>query len=133
MSIMGGAVAMGRSMAESLMSDSCIIQRKSATSVNEETLEVSQTVTTIYEGICRLTMQSTSVRDAESGSRVLLEQGARLDVPISGTSQIEPDDIVTFTQSEFDSSLVNRKFRISGVNHQSQATARRFPVTEVTQ
>lgn len=134
MSIAQAAILMGRVFAENLMVDACIITRQTGEALNAETLENVPTSAQQYSGVCRLTMPaSLNVRDAESASRVLLEQQALLALPISTSGSVRPNDLVTITASENDPTLVGRTFRIAGGHHQSHATARRFPVTEVSQ
>lgn len=133
MSITQAAVLMGRVFAESLMVDACTISRKTGESINAETLESVPTTAQQYSGVCRLTMPGTVARDSESGSRVLIEQQLMLSLPIATSGSVRVNDVVTITSSENDPTLVGRTFRIAGGHHQSQATARRFPVTEVTQ
>lgn len=133
MSIAQAAVLMGRTFAESLMVDACTITRKTGESINAETLEASATTVQQYSGACRLTMPATVARDSESGSRILIEQQLMLSLPVATSGSVRANDVVTITSSEDDPTLVGRTFRIAGGHHQSQATARRFPVTEVTQ
>lgn len=133
MSIAQAAIVMGRVFAESLMVDACTITRKTGESINAETLEASATTVQQYSGVCRLTMPGTVARDSESGSRVLIEQQLMLSLPVATSGSVRANDVVTITSSENDPTLVGRTFRIAGGHHQSQATARRFPVTEVTQ
>ena len=121
-------------MAESLMTDTCTIERLGAETFNAETLECSNTGANIYTGVCRVVMpNSLSVRDAESVGRVVLEQQLSLSLPVETSVAVRPNDIVTITASDADAGLIGRKFRISGTHHSSHATARRLPLVEVTQ
>ena len=121
-------------MAESLMTDTCTIERAGADSFNATTLERTNNAANIYTGVCRVTMPtSLSVRDAESVGRVMLEQQLSLSLPVETSVAVRANDIVTITASSADAGLVGRKFRISGTHHSSSATARRLPLVEVSQ
>lgn len=129
MSLATGALGMGRSWAESLMTDTVRIIRRTPTGVLDETTgQPGYTEATIYEGKCRLVLRSNMVRDVDAQSQLLAIQGPRLDVPVAGTGDIKNADVFTMLTSETDAELVGVSGHISGMFPQSYATARRLPV-----
>lgn len=110
--------------AESMMFDSVIVRRQTGTTPDYESGEDVPTYVTVYAGRCRLVMRSTVVSDADSASELVALQGPRLDVPVSGTAGIKPDDRFELTSGD----SVGLTGRVSGVFPQSLKTARRLPV-----
>lgn len=98
----------------------------------------SGTPTTVYEGPCRLVIDSQATTETEAQSQLLTEQGPRLDLPFvappgaSGApGAVTTDDRALILTSGTDPAQVGTEMRIAGKFPNSQATARRFPV-EVT-
>lgn len=112
-----------QAQAESMMVDTVVVRRQSGTVRDEESMEDVPAFVTVYSGRCRLVMRSTVVSDADSVSELVALQGPRLDVPVSGTAGIKPDDV--FTVSSVDGDVSGR---VAGVFPQSLKTARRLPV-----
>ena len=125
MSIATGAALMGQRLAESLMVDTVRISRKGTTPVlNQETGVLEYTLTTVYEGVCRLVQRSSVVRDVDAQSQLLAVQSPELHVPAS-VSGVLPDDV--FELLTGDDAGVSGV--VAGVHVQSFKTARRIPVT----
>lgn len=123
----------GRLLAADLMQDTCQIWTGETTSVlNEETLEYDIVPTYSYEGPCRLTFANAAVQDVDPGGQLLVSQRATLSLPISGSGTVAKNHIATILTSEHDASLAGKRFHVEGPHHQTQATARRFPVKEVS-
>lgn len=124
-------VAAGRARADSIMSDTCTITRKTTTFTDPDTGVRTQTTTTLYTGKCRVKQNSASASASEPGEALSLLLTLTVQVPMSVTG-VEPDDIVTVTASQMDPDLVGRKFAVKDLAHSSHTTARRLGVQEVT-
>jgi hypothetical protein len=118
-----------RAEAESLMTDTVLIRRKSGAPVlNQSTGELVQGYTTIYSGVCRLKMRSTVVRDVDAASQLLGVQSPELHVPVAGTADIRNDDVFELTASVGDPGLVGLSGVVVGMFPHTGSTARRLPV-----
>ena len=132
MSIARGALSMGRGVAESLMTDTVRIFRRTLGSIGEDG-NPTVTDTDVWEGPCRLVLRAgSSVRDVDAQSQLLAVQSPRLDVPIAGTGGVKNGDLFEITASDTDSSLVGLSGVVAGMFPQSYATARRLPVEVVS-
>jgi hypothetical protein len=128
-SILTGALAMGRTLAESRMTDAVTVTRKDGEPVlNESTGDLVQAYETIYTGPCRLVLRSGVVRDVDAQSQLLGVQRLELHVPVAGTSDIRNDDLFELTASTGDPSLVGLSGVVLGMFPHTGSTARRLPV-----
>lgn len=134
MSVAGGALSMGRRTAESLMRDTCTVVDPSSTAPvwNPTTLQYDEVPATVYTGKCRLRRSGMQARQGEQAGQLFVEQGAILSLPFSEptSAAVGKDHVVTVTASESDVGMVGAKFTVSATPHQSDATARRFPVKD---
>lgn len=113
-----------QAQAESMMRDTVRITREGAEVFDPDTGTYTPSVTTIYEGKCRLVLRSSVVQDVDAQSQLLALQGPRLDVPVAGTGGVLPDDLFELLSGD-GAGLTGR---VAGVFPQSLKTARRLPV-----
>jgi hypothetical protein len=125
------ATLRGRQAAETLMTDTCTVQRATGTSTNDTTGVVTPTYSTIYTGKCKLQRPAGGARHDEAEASVVVAP-LQLHLPIVGSEAVTVDDIATVTAAAMDSGLVGKVFRIDGPADASLKTARRLPVIEVT-
>lgn len=126
-------LARGRAAAQAGMVDACTIVRQAISSTNEETGEPSFSNTTLYTGACRVQQRVPGgARPADVGEAYKLMLRLELQLPMVGTSGIQPGDRVTVTVSVHDPDLVGKVLLIRELAHKTHATARRFGVEEVT-
>ena len=133
MSIARGALDLGRTLAEALMSDIVRIWRETPTGTGiDANGNPAVTVTELYSGPGRLVVRSGVVRDVDAQSQLLAVQSPRLDVPVAGTGGVKNGDLFEVTASDTDSSLVGLSGVVAGMFPQSYSTARRLPVEVVS-
>lgn len=125
------ALNAGRAAIEALMVDTCLIDRKTGSVLDEDTGKYVDTYETVYSGKCRVQDSGLSGRRAEAGEQSFELQTRTLQVPITVTG-VRVDDRAQVTVSVLDPDLVGRTFRIADLFHKSHATARRLPIEEVT-
>lgn len=129
-----GILVRGRGRIESRMTDACTSRREAATGHDDNTGETIPTWTDLYSGPCRLVQPASGSNSASrttvGESEVLLQQ-PELHLPV-GAVVLRPGDQVTITASATDPALVGRVLYIRAVPGHSQATARRYGVTERT-
>lgn len=130
MSRVATLVGRGRAAAERLMVDTCIIDRRSGSVLDEDTGQYVDTYTTVYSGKCRIQVTDPGGRAADAGEQTSQIQSLVLQVPMT-VSGVKVDDRVSLTASALDPDLVGRTFRVSDLMHKTHATARRLPVEEV--
>lgn len=119
----------GRTAAEELMVDECLITRGTTQGTfNTTTLEYDTVAATeVYDGKCRVkpTGGQASDRQAQAGERQIALWPFTVSVPISVTG-IQPDDLVTVTASSLDADLVGLQLRVRSVVQGTHITARRL-------
>jgi hypothetical protein len=122
--------------AETLV-DSCVITDP-ATEVRVLDEETGQYVVTapaavVYAGTCGVvdpTQGLGVVRDA--GEQSWTSQQRLLKLPVAGSAGVSPGHMVRITAAAYDADLVDRRFRVDGIERKSMPACRRVRVTEVT-
>ncbi|KUM31575.1 hypothetical protein AQ436_00085 [Arthrobacter sp. EpRS66] len=126
-----GALPEFQAAAESLMIDSCEVERSTGVQVTDPvTGVVTDEWLQVYSGRCKV--QSRTAVAAEpvaGGHRFTLEQ---LAVHFPMGVKLRLDDRVTITASALDSSLVGLQFRLTELPRGSIRTANRWEVELVT-
>lgn len=127
MTLFSGALNMGRSMAESRMTDTCTITRAGAKVLNESTGEYTSTTVSVFSGPCRVKHPTGVARDVDAGSQLLAVTQLELHLPVSAVG-VRADDVVSITGSVTRTEQVGRKFTIVAPFDGSQSTALRFRI-----
>lgn len=122
------ALEAGRQLAESLMTDTCVIRRKSGRATDPTTGVVGDVWTPVWGGPCKLQERETQARNAQAGERVVVVARPELHVPVD-SPLVQVDDVAEVTGS-LDPENVGRRVRIASLPVGSQKTARRYPVEE---
>lgn len=125
--MIGGALGMGRRMAESRMTDTCTITRAGSPTWDESKGEYTSTAVSVYSGPCRVKHPSTVARDVDAGSQLLAVTQLELHLPVSAVG-VRADDLVTITGSETRAEQSGRKFTVTAPFDGSQTTALRFRI-----
>jgi hypothetical protein len=122
----------GRRLAESLMVDSCTIRRRTGTTTDPDTGDVTPTFTVLYTGQkCRVQTRGNWGEAKDIGEAALVLLTVEIQLPISVTG-VDVRDEVTIDVCANDAELTGREFRVKDLNHKSHATMRRLMGTEVT-
>lgn len=137
MSVSSGAVLMGRRQAEARMKDSCVINRVTGQTLNESTGLMTDVVTAIYTGKCRLRYISPRVFEVESAAQMIALERPTLSIPVgaAGSGNVRANDVATMTAVDpavGDPALVGERFRLADAPSQTGATARRCLVEVVS-
>lgn len=120
-----------RAHAESLMRDSCVIERRGEPVRDEVTLETREDWQVVYSGPCRVKAGgSQPSTDAVAGGLVTVAD-AVVKLPV-GPERFADDDRVTVTGSAYDPALVGAVFTVLARETVTTATSRRLHVSEVT-
>lgn len=138
------AVLAGRAAAEDRMRDVCRITKAGTGErvfddgtgqyTDPAPVEVYGPATAPQFGKCRIPRRSTALTSGAetSAGDIAWKIGEYpLDLPVIGSENVRPDQIVTYLSSDMDPALVDRVFTITEPTRQSQATARRFAMREV--
>lgn len=120
----------GREAAESLMRDTCVVERSLGEVTDPVTGEVSDGWEQVYTGKCKVAGDKTQAANPQSGGHVFMVEQLMIHLPVSVQSQL--DDRVTVTEALLDSDLVGLKFRLSELARGSYRTADRWNVELVT-
>ncbi|WP_143231385.1 DUF6093 family protein [Agromyces cerinus] len=127
MSILSGALAWGRSLAEVRMSDQVRVFRRVLGPIGADG-NPTVTDTDVYVGKCRLVLRSSVVRDVDAQSQLLGVQQPELHLPVAGSSGVRNADRFVLLESEGDPSLVGLSGVVAGMFPHTGSTARRLPV-----
>lgn len=127
------ATERGRARALAGYRDACTVQHRSGSSVDPETGVITPTLATAYSGPCKIQQSIPVGNPSEVGEAAVFVGQLTLHLPVTDASAaVQPDDLVTITTCLLDASLVGKTFRLRGPAHKSYATARRFPMVEVS-
>jgi hypothetical protein len=125
------ALARGRAAVEALMVDACTITRVGERDTDTTTGEVTEPVSTLYTGQCRVQQAQAQATEETVGEDHLLLLRLEVQLPMSVTG-LEVGDLITITASVHDPDLPGRVFRIHDLAHKTHATARRVQCVEKT-
>jgi hypothetical protein len=135
------AVAEGRTQAELLMFDACIVDRPGPVVTDSDSGVVAPSMSRIYPtpeelaagnpGKCKVQQTSAQSSNPTAGGHSFTVQSTRWDTPISA-GPFAVNDVVTMTGAVLDPQLVGRVYRVVELFHKSGATAQRVRVEEVS-
>lgn len=117
--------------AESLMVDTCIIDRPGEPVTDPETGAVMPSHSVVYEGKCKVQQTLAQSSSKEAGSAVFNVQTSRVDLPV-GVGPVKTGDRVLMVAVRFDPALAGSLFRVKELFKKSWPTAQRIPVEELT-
>lgn len=126
------ALARGRRAAERLMVDECTIRRRTGSTTDPDTGQITPTYTTLYTGRCRVQQQAVQAREETPGPAELLMVRRELHLPVATSTGVRAGDQVSITACVHDPDLVGRDLVVRDEMAKSMATARRLGVEEVT-
>lgn len=126
----GFALAEGRRLAESLMTDMCLIQRVSGTATDPDTGESVVTYSQVYSGKCRFQARGDWSVDRDIGEAGLVLLQTELQVPVSVVVAV--NDRVTVQSSTTATDLTGRVFTVRGVFLKTHDTSNKAMLIEVT-
>jgi hypothetical protein len=115
------------------MLDACTVQHQTGSSTDTDTGVVTPTYSTVYSGKCKVQQSTPASGPTDSGEAAVYVSQLQLHVPVNATTAlIAPDDLATITACPLDSGLVGKAFHLRAPAHKSFATARRFPMIEIS-
>lgn len=121
----------GRKAAEARMQDTCAVTRPGTPTTDPDTGVVTPVTTPVYTGKSRIRQAVVMDRPLESGQAQRYVQHSIFSVPIAAPALLT-DDIVTFTASALTPILLGRTWHVRGLSADSDATAARYEVAEIT-
>lgn len=121
------ALESGRRMAESRMTDECVVVRAGEEVWDEEQGTYLPGTVQIYSGRCRIRHGSGSPVDDQPGGMRVAVGKIEIHVPV-GTTPFAPSDVVAVTASSTRPDQVGREFTVQGPFDGSQTTALRYVV-----
>lgn len=126
----GALLLKGCIAAESLMVDTCVIDRPGEPVADGDGV-VSPSYTPVYVGPCKVQQTLAQSSSPEAGGAVFTVQTSRLDLPV-GVGPIETGDRVRIVTAAHDPALVGSLYRVKELFKKSWKTAQRIPVEELT-
>lgn len=124
------ALVEGRRDAESLMVDTCRVERPGK-AVPDGRGGTTRPMTLLYEGKCKAQRPPQSFETTpEAGGHEFSVQSAQIHLPV-GAVDARVNDVITVTTSVHDPHLAGRTFRVSSPPAKSFASADRLGVVEI--
>lgn len=124
--------ALAQRAAQRRMGDTCLIEYATGETTDDEG-RVTTLYATRYSGICRVQMRARSSEPRDAGAQLvsLLEREVQVPVAVIGI-QVKDRVTITSVAAGSDPDLVGRQFHVDQLFGKTDASARRFPCTEVT-
>lgn len=119
-----------RAQAESLMVDTCVIERPGPSVMDPVTGKVKPSYTPVYSGKCKLQQTLAQPSSREAGGALYTAQDTRLDLPV-GVGPVAVDDRVTMVSAANTPAIPGTVFRVLGPFEKSWQTAQRVRVEEL--
>lgn len=120
----------GRTAAESLMVDACIIDRPTSQGTDPGTGAVTPTYSAaLYTGKCRVQAVGTQAANPVAGEHQLTVLGHVVQLPVDSVVY-RVGDRVRITAASLDPTLVGRSFLVTSMLHKTHATSRRLVCSE---
>lgn len=133
MSLLTGALGMGRAQAESRFTETFTFFTSVPGDPNPDTLEDTTIETPIYTGVLgRVKYPSLTVSTSSAVGQTFATQDVNVSVAVGTIPLVHEGHFCRVTASTVDPGLVGRKFRVKGSAQAGQTTAHRFPVIEVS-
>lgn len=128
MSVLLGALAVGRKHAEARMTETVRIGTIVTDEEPDANFDPVRYFESAYSGPARLKFVTQTISERDAGTQQVALQISELHLP-SGT-EVFTDMFAVVDASTADPGLVGRVFRIKGLAHAGQTTAARYPVEE---
>ena len=119
-----------RAQAESLMRDSCVVERRTGRVMDDATLEYVDSWSRVYEGRCRVQVAATQPAEEVVGGRAFVVTDAVVQLPV-GPVDFADDDRVTVTFTAYDPALVGVVLSVTSREVKTHPVMRRLHVSEV--
>lgn len=120
----------GRQAAESLMIDTCLVERSLGEVTDPVTGVVSEGWLTVYEGVCKVQGRQAQASSPVAGGHAFTVEQLMIHLPVSAQSRL--DDRVTIVTATMDPDLVGSTFRLTELARGTYRTADRWNVEAVT-
>ena len=127
--MIGQALADGRRMAESRMTETVTVGRFERVRSPGSLDAVLTLVETLYSGPARVKFPSASASVKNPAGQQIAETNIVVSLPAS-SAPVATGALVRVGASASDASLVGRLFRVNGPAQAGQTTAHRYPVVE---
>jgi len=125
-----GTLPFLRVQAESLMVDTCEITRPGEPVTDPETGNVTDSMTEVYSGICKVQSKDSSVASLDVAAASFVVVSRQVHIP-AGVADVRNGDVVTVTASLLNPFGVGKRYRVEGFTPDSYETAARIPVKEI--
>lgn len=127
--ILAGVLPFLRGQADSMMVDTCTIERPGAPVTNPDTGVVTPSMTTVYTGKCKVQSKDSATSSPEAGGATFTVVSRQVHIP-ANAADVKDGDVVTITASLLNSFTVGKVYRVEGFTPDSFDTAARIPVKE---
>lgn len=113
---------------EVVFEDEVLIERKTGTTTDPDTLEVVDVYTTVYEGMCKIGPLGAG-REAAYGEGEVVLHRYRLKIPWAAGTPVLPEDRATMTAAP-DAWVVGRHMEVVDVDYKSTAVTRKLIIED---
>lgn len=132
MSILAGALSLGRAHASMLFTETLEFFVESGVSVDPVTLAETESKTVLYTVGGRVKFPNVNSSEIKTSGQVIASQSPIAVVAVGATPNVAADHFVKVTSSSVDASLVGKTFRVTGLPQSGQVTAHRYQLEELS-
>lgn len=133
MTVLTGTLGLGRSMAAQRFTETLTFFAETTGAIPEGSIDPAIVETTIHADVAgQVKFPSLQVSDREQAGQLFAAQQIVAKVGVGAAPNVRPDHFVRVTASTVDTSLVGRKFRVTGWPQGGQTTSHRYPLEEVS-
>jgi hypothetical protein len=112
------------------MVDACTIERPGEPVTDPDTGNVTDSMTTVYTGKCKVASKDSSVATPDVAGASFVVVSRQVHIPV-GAADVRNNDVITITASLLNPFGVGKRYRVEGFTPDSFETAARIPVKEL--
>lgn len=130
MSLLAGALALGRRQAESRFTEAFEFFSVESGVIPDGQIDPVDVETVLYTVPGRIRFPSLNVSDRESAGQLVGVQDITASVAVGATPGVREGHFCRVVSSSVDATLAGRVLRVSGSPQSGQVSAHRYPLTE---
>lgn len=126
-----------RAEAEAMMVDACTIvdpalaSTQGAFDPDTGTYGTTPADGVVYQGRCKVKVTTVDATEVDAAGQRRVVQRHELHLPVADSTTVKSGHVATVDTATNDPALQDRRFRVVGLHHETNATARRLEVVEV--
>lgn len=132
MSIVAGALSLGRAHASMLFTETLEFFAESGVTIDPVSLAETNSKTVLYTVAGRIKFPNVNSSEIKTSGQVIASQSPIAIVAVGATPNVAADHFVKVIASSVDVSLIGKTFRVTGLAQSGQVTAHRYQLEELS-